>query len=74
MYDFDSEITVTSSKKAFVDGTVFLLVESLVLRSNISITKTKIYGETTQPIIKSMFNFCQFVEYLALENLIYVHL
>ena len=74
MSDFDSEITVTSSIKAFIDGTVFLLVVSLVLRSNISITKTKINGEVTQPIIVPIFNFCQFVEYLALENLIYVHL
>ena len=51
MCDFYSEITVTSSIKAFIYGTVFLLVVSLVLRSNIPITKTKVNGEITQPII-----------------------
>ena len=66
--------SVTSSIKTFIDGTVFLLVVSSVLRSNISITKTKINGKITHPIIIPMFNFCQFVEYLTLENLIYVHL
>ena len=71
MCDFDSEITVKSSIKAFIDGSVFLLVVSLVLRSNISIAKTKINGEITQPII--LFNFCQFVEYLALEY-IYIYI
>ena len=74
MCDFDSEITVTSSIKAFIDETFFLLVVSSVLCSNISITRMKINGEITHPIIMPIFNFCQFEEYLALENLIYVHL
>ena len=74
MCDFNSKIPVTSSIKAFIDGTVFLLVVSSVLLSNFSITKTKIIGEITHPIIIPMFNFCQFVEYLALENLIYVYM
>ena len=47
MCDFDSEITVTLSIKAFIDGTVFLQVVSLVLRSKISITKMEIDGEIT---------------------------
>ena len=70
MYDFDSELTVRSSIKAFINGTGV----SSVLRRNISITKKKIKGEMSQPIIMPMFNFCQFEEYLALENLLYVHL
>ena len=68
MYDLDSAIRVTSFIKTFVDGPVIWLVLISALH-NISITIMKSSGEIIQPIMMSIFNFCQLTEYLLLENL-----
>ena len=65
----DSATRVTSSMKAFIDGPFISLALTSARHNIIFITKMESSGVIPYPIKMPIFNFCQLVEYLSLENL-----